>query len=153
METLKLSTAIDATQRSEAAVEVPPATDSTAPESPRALRQGRAPDTRPTHKRKGRIDRRVQAYRIRAAREAEVLHHLGGPDNVTVLQEALARRWTTLDLRASQMESDAAAGRPFDLASFVAITDRLHSLSRTLGLERRAKPLRRLADILAEADE
>ena len=139
MEKLMIRNTSESAQRSTAAVHDPArdaavTVNAAVPKGP-----GRAPDKRVTHKRKGRIDRRVQAYRMRAARERQLAEHLGGTEAMSVVQESLARRWATLDLRAAQMESDVAAGKPFDLTSFIYIVDRLHALSRTLGLTRRAR--------------
>jgi hypothetical protein len=139
------------TQRSDAAVASAPADASepgTAVPTAALMKRPRSAADRPrSHKRKGRIDRRVQAFRIRAAREADVIEHLGGRDNVSVIQEALARRWATLDLRCAQMESDASSGRAFDLTAFIYAVDRLHAISKTLGLHKVARRVETLDDI------
>ena len=97
------------------------------------------PKKRRERRRKG-VDRRYFENQVRPVFEAEMVAHTGGEDAQTPVLRALIRRWVTLNLRAEAIEQQAARGQPIDMASYIAIVDRLHGLAKTFGLRRAARP-------------
>ena len=94
------------------------------------------------------VDRRRQAPRWCAHRESVIREHLGG--SPTVVQESLTRRYVFVEMLALDTERKIIEGKRVEVGPYLALVDRLHSLGRSLGLERRAQTVKSLREVLLE---
>jgi hypothetical protein len=96
------------------------------------------------------MDQRTNAARLPLARERQVaVDQFGGMENLSPIQASLLRRWVHCEGLLAAMEADAVAGVEIDTGRYCALVDRLHGIGKTLGLERRAKPVENLQQYMA----
>ena len=94
------------------------------------------------------LDQRYRIPRWIRDRLAAVEAHLGGAPST--LQQSLARRLVHVEMLAVNVETQMAAGQEIDVQTYVSLVDRVHTLSKTLGLRRAARDVPSLAAIRAE---
>jgi len=97
------------------------------------------------------LDLRFKLPRWIRDRRAEIRTHLGGVPSV--LQEALVSRFVYVEMISVNLETQLAAGQEIDVQTYLSLVDRLHSLSRTLGLRRTARDVPSLADLKRAAEK
>jgi hypothetical protein len=85
------------------------------------------------------VDRRQLFGRTAVATLGAMVQDLGGPDQITVAQAALAERAVFLHMRCRELESRYANGEPLDHKEYTALTNALCAALGRLGLNRVAK--------------
>lgn len=100
------------------------------------------------------LDQRYRGPRQARSREREVADEMfGGLDRLTPIQRSLLRRWVHVEMLVSAMESAAVTGGRVELSSYVALVDRHHSLSKSLGVRPQLRPAGKLVEQLEAARE
>lgn len=97
-----------------------------------------------------RLDKRTVLGRAVLERYQSVLSDLGGEDALTTIKRSLVRRFTWFEVMIEGMECRAAAGEGVDIGAWTQLTNSWLGIARMLGLERQARPLRTLRDVMAE---
>jgi len=77
----------------------------------------------------------------------------GGLEALSTIERILIHRCAFAELHASKEEQNAAEGKPFDLARWCVMTDRVMRLGQLIGLERRARELPTLAEQLRDEEQ
>ena len=75
----------------------------------------------------------------------------GGTDALAATKHSLNRYSVWLDLIIESHELRLAGGEQIDVDGYVQALNSLLGLFRTLGLERKARPVRRLRDVMGGA--
>jgi hypothetical protein len=70
---------------------------------------------------------------------AQIIADIGGVENVTEAQTAIARRAVTLIIWCESIEAELAAGKALDVGEYSTAANSLRRLLADLGLERRAR--------------
>lgn len=96
-----------------------------------------------------RIDKRTKVAKAVLARITELEADAGGPDVLTAARRSLIRHAAWLDAIVESYEMKLAAGEQIDVGGHTQALNSLLGLFRLLGLERKAKPVRRLHDVMA----
>jgi hypothetical protein len=96
----------------------------------------------------GDLDRRTTAYRNAERLFADLLSDLGGEDHASTAQRELAHRASVLGAIIQDAEVRYLKGEPVDLNAHLASINSYRRVLATLGLERRARPVRSLHDII-----
>jgi hypothetical protein len=94
------------------------------------------------------LDRRTAAYRNADQLLHEILSDLGGEDHTSAGQRQLAQRASVLAAMIADAEARWLRGDAIDLAGYLASVNAHRRVLATLGLERRARPVRSLHDII-----
>ena len=97
-----------------------------------------------------RLDKRTVLGRAVLERYQSVLSDLGGEDALTTIKRSLIRRFTWFEVMIEGMECRAAAGEGVDIGAWTQLTNSWLGIARMLGLERQARPLRTIRDVMAE---
>jgi len=95
-----------------------------------------------------RLDKRTKVWRAISARVAELESDAGGRETLSHAKRSLIQRTVFLELLCETSEMRFAAGETADVGSFTQCLNSLLGSYRLLGLERRTKPLRSLADVM-----
>lgn len=95
-----------------------------------------------------RLDRRTRLARVVTERINAIETDLGGADGLTHARKSLVRRATWLECVVETYEQNLAAGNMIDLGAYTQSINSLLGLYRLLGMERKAKPVKRLRDHL-----
>lgn len=98
-----------------------------------------------------RLDKRTVLGRAVVDRYEAIIADLGGSDALTTIKLSLVRRFVWFETMIEGMECDAAAGKAIDIGSWTQLTNSWLGIARLLGLERKAKPTRRLREHLEAA--
>jgi hypothetical protein len=98
-----------------------------------------------------RIDRRTVLGKAVVERYQRVVADLGGEENLTTIKQSLVRRLTWFEVMIEGMECRAAAGEGVDVGSWSQLTNSWLGIARMLGLERRARTVRTLRDVMGGA--
>ncbi len=98
-----------------------------------------------------RLDMRTVLGRAVMERFHAVMADLGGEDNLTAVKRSLARRFTWFEVMLEGLECRMASGEQIDIGAWTQLTNSWLGIARILGLERKAKPLRRLREHLEAA--
>ena len=85
------------------------------------------------------LDGRYGIARELRARYAEVCTDLGGADSLSYMQRGMVERLLWLEYWLSQQEQALAKGQDFDVSRWIQAANSYQGLSKTLGLERKAK--------------
>lgn len=96
-----------------------------------------------------------------AEKRAEIERDLGGSENLSVLARDLAGRYLELCTIADYLGGRLVTQGPLTpkgnqraaLTAYLGVVDRLQRLALALGIERRAKPIQSVADIMREHRE
>ena len=100
----------------------------------------------------GDLDRRTSAYRSAQRLLGDLLSDLGGEDHASAGQRELAQRAAVLGALIEDSEVKLLRGETVDLNGYLASVNCHRRLLSTLGLERRARPVRSLRDIIREGE-
>jgi hypothetical protein len=95
-----------------------------------------------------RIDKRTKIARAVLCRIAEFEADAGGAESLTAARRSLIRHTAWLDAIVDSHELRLAAGEALDVGAYTQALNSLLGLFRMLGLERRARPTRRLRDVI-----
>jgi hypothetical protein len=85
------------------------------------------------------LDGRCQTLRRFRDLVESISLDLGGVDYLSDLEKQLVRRAAGLSAMAESIEADLVRERPFDLAAYGLISDRLRRIAESLGLKRVAR--------------
>ena len=86
---------------------------------------------------------------VRLAQErAEIMESELG--SLTAAKRMLIRRTVIMDMRLQQLEAEFLTTGNINVGEYTALSNSCLGLLRTLGIERQAKPVKRLTEILAE---
>ena len=98
-----------------------------------------------------RLDRRTVLGRAISQRFEAVASDCGGLDALAHVKIGLIRRFLWMECVIEGIELQLAAGEQIDIGTYTQLTNTWLGLARTLGLDRKARPVRRLHDHLAAA--
>lgn len=96
-----------------------------------------------------RMDRRTKVWRAINDRIAQLESDAGGVESLAHARRSLIRRAVFLELLVESQEVRFAAGESLDVGSYTQAFNSMLGAYRLLGLERKARPLRRLRDVMA----
>ena len=99
-----------------------------------------------------RLDSRHNLTRELRERYAEVCTDLGGADSLSYMQRGMVERLLWLEYWLSQQEQALAKGQDFDVSRWIQAANSYQGLSKTLGLERKAKEAPTLGEYLAKRE-
>lgn len=99
------------------------------------------------------LNRRSSLARELARELWDLWQDLGGLDSLSAQQRTLVERVVFLRRQILEHEQQALSGDPGKLTpnEYAAAVNTLIGLLKSLGIERQARPVRRLADIIGEA--
>lgn len=95
-----------------------------------------------------RIDKRTKVARAVLTRIEALEADAGGAESLTAARRSLIRHAAWLDAIVESYEMKLAAGEQIDVGGHTQALNSLLGLFRLLGLERKAKPVRRLRDVM-----
>lgn len=95
-----------------------------------------------------RLDKRTVIARTVLSRIENIESDLGGGDSLSHARRSLVRRVVWLEAIIEHTEQRLAAGEAIDIGSHTQATNTLVGLFKTLGLERRQKPVKSLRDYM-----
>jgi hypothetical protein len=98
-----------------------------------------------------RFDRRTKVWRAATEREAALLADAGGGDGLSHARRSLIRRAVFLELLVETQEIRFTSGEAVDVGSITQALNSLLGVYRLLGLERKARPAKRLRDVMEAA--
>ena len=94
-----------------------------------------------------RLDKQTVLGRAIVDRYEAVIADLGGEDGLTTIKRSLVRRFTWFEVMIEGMECRMAQGEQIDIGRWTQLTN------SWLGLERKARPVRKLADVRRELEQ
>ena len=95
-----------------------------------------------------RLDRRTVLGKAVSQTYGAVVADMGGAENLTTVKLSLVRRFVWFETMIQGMECQAAAGEAVDIGSWTQLVNSWLGIARMLGLERKAKPAKRLRDVI-----
>ena len=98
-----------------------------------------------------RLDRRTVLGKAVSQRFETVAADCGGLEGLAHAKIGLIRRFLWMECVIESIELQLAAGEQIDIGTYTQLTNTWLGLARTLGLERKSRPVRRLHEHLAEA--
>ena len=98
-----------------------------------------------------RLDRRTVLGKAVSQRFETVTADCGGIEGLAHVKIGLIRRFLWMECVIESIELQLAAGEQIDIGTYTQLTNTWLGLARTLGLERKSRPVRRLHEHLAEA--
>lgn len=99
----------------------------------------------------GKLDKRTKIARAVLARIEGFETDAGGADTLTQARRSLIRHAAWLDAIVDSHELRLASGEALDVGAYTQALNSLIGLYRLLGLERKARPTRRLREHLEAA--
>jgi len=93
------------------------------------------------------LDGRSRVARIIRERLGAVADDQGGEDQMSYAKRSLLRRAIWLELVVERRETEAAEGLEIDMAAQTQMLNTLMGLWKSIGLERKAKPLETLLSL------
>lgn len=97
-----------------------------------------------------RLDKRTVLGRAVVDRYSAIVSDLGGDQNLTAIKQSLVRRFVWFEAMIEGMECRAAAGEGVDVGTWTQLVNSWLGLARLLGLERKSRSVRRLADVMRD---
>lgn len=97
-----------------------------------------------------RLDRRTVLGKAVSRRFEAVASDCGGIEGLAHVKVGLIRRFLWMECVIEGIELQLAAGDQIDIGTYTQLTNTWLGLARTLGLERKSRPVRRLHEHLAE---
>ena len=97
-----------------------------------------------------RLDRRTVLGKAVSQRFEAVANDCGGLDSLAHVKIGLIKRFLWFECILEGIELQLAAGEQIDIGTYTQLANTWLGLARTLGLERKARPVRRLHEHLAE---
>ncbi|MCC7200966.1 MAG: hypothetical protein IT483_15770 [Gammaproteobacteria bacterium] len=95
-----------------------------------------------------RLDKRTKIAKAVLGRIEQLEADAGGAEHLTAARRSLIRHAAWLDAIVDSHELRLAAGEALDVGAYTQSLNSLLGLFRLLGLERRARPVRRLREAL-----
>lgn len=95
-----------------------------------------------------KLDKRTKIARAVLNRIESLEADAGGPDSLTAARRSLIRHAAWLDAIVDSHELRLASGQALDVGAYTQALNSLLGLFRLLGLERKARPVKRLRDHL-----
>ncbi len=95
-----------------------------------------------------RLDGRSKLATVIPERIESIESDLGGPENLSYTKRSLVKRAVWLEAVVETFEQSLAEDRITDLGAYTQAINSLLGLYRQLGLERRAKNARTLAEVM-----
>jgi hypothetical protein len=99
-----------------------------------------------------RLDKRTNIAKAICGRIETIETDMGGAEVLSYARRSLVRRVVWLEAIIEHTEQQLAAGKGVDLGGHTQAINSLLGLYRLLGLERRARPVERLRDVM-QAEE
>lgn len=93
-----------------------------------------------------KLDKRTKIAKAVLARIDALEADAGGSDNLTAARRSLIRHAAWLDAIVDSHELRLASGEQLDVGAYTQALNSLLGLFRLLGLERKARPVRRLRE-------
>lgn len=93
-----------------------------------------------------RLDKRTVLGRAVRERFEAICTDLGGVEGMATVRLSLVRRFVWLESMIEGFECRAAAGEEVDIGTWMSLINSWLGIARLLGLERKAKKVRRLHD-------
>jgi hypothetical protein len=94
------------------------------------------------------LDRSTPAGQAMHERLTSVIADLGGDDNVATVKRSTARDWACLDVLVESVFCRAATGEKIDIGALNHLVSTKLGAARLLGLERRARTVRTLRQVM-----
>lgn len=95
-----------------------------------------------------RLDKRTLAFKAANERITALVADAGGEDNLSTVRRSLIERAAWLTCLAESAEQQLAQGQVIDVGRHMHVISTLTGLYKTIGMERRAKNARTLADVM-----
>jgi hypothetical protein len=95
-----------------------------------------------------RIDKRTKIWRAILPRIQRLEDDAGGADNLTHAKQSLCRRAAFLELLCETQELRFTAGEAADVGAYTQALNSMLGLYRMLGIERKARNIRTLRDVM-----
>jgi hypothetical protein len=95
-----------------------------------------------------RVDRRTVLGRAVHTRYHAVVSDLGGEEALSTIKRSHVRRLVTLETMIEGIEARALAGEEVDAGSWTQLLNSWLGVASRLGLERKARNVRTLADVM-----
>jgi hypothetical protein len=95
-----------------------------------------------------KLDKRTKIARAVLGRISDLESDAGGTDALSSVRRSLIRHAAWLDAIVDSHELRLAAGEELDVGAYTQSLNSLLGLYRLIGLERKAKPVRRLRDAI-----
>jgi hypothetical protein len=99
----------------------------------------------------GRLDKRTVLGKSVRDRYEAIVTDLGGTPALATVKVSLVRRFVWFEAMMEGMECRAAAGEEVDIGSWTQLVNTWLGIARMLGLERKARPVKRLRDVMEAA--
>jgi len=97
------------------------------------------------------IDRRTKVWHAILPRNAALKADAGGAENLSHAKRSLIRRAVFLELLTETQELRFTRGEAVDIGAYTQALNSLLGVYRLLGVERKARPVRRLKDVMEAA--
>jgi hypothetical protein len=98
------------------------------------------------------LDQRSRVARELRQREQAITADLGGPDALTYAKRSLIRHALWIELILEERQAAWTEGAKVELGSLLQATNTLQGVWKTLGIERKARPVGDLKDYIREAE-
>ncbi len=98
-----------------------------------------------------RLDKRTKIARAVLARIGQLESDAGGADSISAARRSLIRHAAWLDAIVDSHELRLAAGEQLDVGAYTQALNSLLGLFRLIGLERKARPAKRLRDVMEQS--
>lgn len=95
-----------------------------------------------------RIDRRTVLGKSVLQKFTAVVADLGGEESLSTVKRSLVRRFTWFEVMLEGIECRMASGEEIDIGAWTALTNTWLGIARMLGLERRARAVKTLRDVM-----
>ena len=82
-------------------------------------------------------------------RHAEICQDLGGAESLSYIQRSLVSRYLFTEFWIAQQEADMASGEDVDMGRYTQACNSLAGLANKLGLQRTARDVPSLHDVIA----
>jgi hypothetical protein len=99
-----------------------------------------------------RMDKRTRLWRAIADRMVELESDAGGAEALSHAKRSIMRRAVFLELITESEELRFCAGEPLDVSCYAQAFNSLLGAYRVLGVERRARPVETLRDVMMQAE-
>ncbi len=98
-----------------------------------------------------RLSKRYSLARVVATRRDALEAHCGGGD-LSYIQRSLIKRTVWLELLTESYEQKVASGEQIDVGALTQLNNTLKGLYKDLGIQRTARPVESLREIMAAAE-
>ena len=99
------------------------------------------------------MDKRTRLWRAISDRMVKLESDAGGAEALSHAKRSIMRRAVFLELITESEELRFCAGEPLDVSCYAQAFNSLLGAYRLLGVERRARPVETLRDVMMQAEE